>query len=247
VTESFFDRLELELRAAAGRPPRRLAGGMRGPAVALAVAAAIAIAVVPAAVLLGGGDERADNPPADRAEPPAVGTVIPKGEGTPPRYDGDHTVVATGTAPFSGPWQLETYQSTRLTEPETGEELQPAGLGCLGVILTDPPPQTPNGGGYCGEQRRTPGFTRGQVTVPPVPHGANEVLVYGRTPEEAAKVVLTVDGVIRKEFEPYPGPAGVDGDFYLIPVKPEATKNGRVNWLDAEGNEGSRGTELLPP
>jgi hypothetical protein len=102
------------------------------------------------------------------------------------------------------------------------------------------------GGGGCGEFPRTPDFSRGQVTVPPIPGGAEEVLVYGRAPEAAAKVVLTADGGIRTEVEPFPGPEGVDGDFYLIAVKP-GMENARVNWLDAEDNEGSRGIELLPP
>ena len=242
MNESFFDRLELELRAAAERPPRRMAGGGRGVAITLAVTLAIALALIPAAVLLGGGDDAPlPTPPAAKEAPqPSVGTVIQ-------RPDGDHTVVATGTAPVSGRWQMESYMSTPIRDPETGEEYQEAGLRCLGVFLTDPDPATSSGGGGCGEFARTPDFSRGQHASPSmVGEPAKEVLVYGRVPEAAAKVVLTADGGIRTEVEPFPGPEGVEGGFYLIPVKP-GMEHARVNWLDGDGKEGSRGIELLPP
>ena len=250
MTESFFDRLELELRTAAERPPRRLAGrapGARGVAIGLVAAAAIAVALIPAAALLGGGgDGRVGTSPTERAEPLPVGTVIPDGHGIPPR-DGDHTVVATGTAPVFGRWQMEVSRSSSLKDPETGEEYQPAGLRCLSLFLLDPPPNGPGGGGQCGEFPRTPGFSRLQEATPNlVGATVKEVLVFGRTPDAAAKVVLTADGGIRKEVEPFPGPEGVEGGFYLIQVKPRM-EHARVNWLDRDGNEGSRGIELLPP
>jgi RNA polymerase sigma factor (sigma-70 family) len=39
--------------------------------------------------------------------------------------------------------------------------------------------------------------------------------------------------------------AGVDDDFYLVATPPE-WEGGRVNWIDDNGDEGSRGHELLP-
>jgi hypothetical protein len=243
----FFASLEVELRAAAERsPPRRPAWlpGAGGLAAAAAVLALLALALVPALVLLGDGDEPADEPAAVPGPAP-VGTVIPKGEGTPPRSE-ESTVVASGVAPVAGPWQMETYASTRLADPETGEEYQPAGLRCLGIYLLDPPnTNVPAGGGQCGEFPRTPGFGRVQMTVPDGQGEVRELLVYGRVPAEATAVVITVDGVERRRVEPFAGPPQEEGDFYLIPVPPE-WENGRVNWLDERGNEGSRGHELMP-
>jgi hypothetical protein len=37
----------------------------------------------------------------------------------------------------------------------------------------------------------------------------------------------------------------VSGDFFLIAIPPEL-KNGRVNWIDRDVREGSRGIALLP-
>jgi hypothetical protein len=192
--------------------------------------------------LLGDGDtdERTDT-----AALAPVGTVYEPREGTPPRHTRS-TVVATGLAPVAGPWQMETYTSTRLADPKSGEEYQPAGLRCLGVYLLDPPNSLgPTGGGQCGEFPRTPGFSRVQMTVRNNQGEAREILVYGRAPPEATAVVITVDGESRRAVEPFAGPPGARGDFYLIPIPPE-WERGRVNWLDGNGNEGSRGHALMP-
>lgn len=142
---------------------------------------------------------------------------------------------------------MEVYRSNRLVDPETGEEYQPAELPCLGVALLDPPSGTPTRlGGGCGEFPRTPGFGRAQISVPPVKGGVREILVYGRAPEHAAAVVITAAGGVRTRVEPFEGPPSVSGDFYLIEIPPDL-KNGRVNWIDREGHEGSRGIALLPP
>jgi hypothetical protein len=230
----WFDRLELELRAAHERPARRgwaYVPRVRAVAgVALAIAA-VAIALVPVLAALGGRDgEQAPG------RPPAVGGL-------------DSTVVATGTAPEAGPWRLETYVSERLADPESGEEYQPAGLRCLGIALADPPEEVMSTfAGQCGEFPRTPGFSRLQLTVPDASGEAREVLVYGRAPEGAAGVVITPpDGGSPIEAELHEGPPGVPGDFYLRALEPgQAVEGARVNWIDAAGNEGSRGIELLP-
>lgn len=241
----FFTALEVELRGAAERAPRRrpawtpTAGGVLVAGLTIAL---LALALVPALVLLGDGDDPADEPASVPAVAP-VGTVIPKGEGTPRRQE-DSLVVATGVAPVAGPWQMETTRSTRLADPATGEEYQPAGLRCLELYLPDSP-VGPTGGGQCGEFPRTPGFSRVQMTVRNDQGEAREILVYGRAPAEASAVVVTVDGVSRRSVEPFEGPPKTDGDFYLIPIPPE-WERGRVTWLDANGNEGSRGHALMP-
>jgi hypothetical protein len=233
----FFGRLETELRAAAERPPRRTV-----PVPAIAVAGLVALAVAPIVWVLGSGSDSGQPAQAPRqAEEP----VQPPGGGELPRFPGER-VVATGTAPVAGPWEIVTYESERLADPATGDVYQPAGLRCLGIRLTGPPPDHAGGlSGQCGEFPRTPGFGRVQVTVPNVRGGAREILVYGRVPEEAALVRVTAEGRAPVDVEPIEGPAGETGDFYLVAVPPET--EGRVNWIDAEGNEGSKGIELLPP
>jgi hypothetical protein len=73
-----------------------------------------------------------------------------------------------------------------------------------------------------------------------------EVLVFGRVPERARKVVITAHRGVRIEVRPDEGPATIRGDFFVIPVKPRLG-HARINWLDAAGNPGSRGIALMPP
>jgi hypothetical protein len=251
----FFARLELQLRTAAERPPRRLSGWTREArraAAALVVVLVLAAAVVPVLLLLGGGADRTTAPSHSGQAPPPVGTVIPKGEGTPPR-PADSTVVATGRAPLTGPWQLEVTRSTGLKDPKTGETYEPEGLPCLYIHPLDPPELTSPLSGQCGVFPRTPGFGRVQLDVPSAvrsPDGrarrVKEVLVYGRVPERAVAVVVTAAGGVRIEAKPEQGPKGVPGNFYVIPVKP-GMRRARINWINRDGKEGSRGIELLPP
>jgi hypothetical protein len=176
--------------------------------------------------------------------------VIPEGGGEPPR-ESDSTVVATGNAPVAGPWQLEVYRGKGLKDPKSGVTYEPAGLSCLRILLADPAlPERPGAGsGYCGPQ--LPGFTRGQTAPPARLAGGRrtrpkEILVYGRVPERAARVIITANGATRLRAKPYAGPAGVRGDFYVIAVKPPLP-HARINWLDPNGKPGSVGLGLLPP
>jgi hypothetical protein len=247
----FFGALELELRAAAERTPRR-GVPVRQAAGAAAAAVLVAAAVVIVAVVVGGGGEPASVPAA--VEPSPVGTVIPKGEGTPPRPQRS-VVVATGTMRYAGPWQLETYPSEVLKDPESGEVMQPAGLRCLMVILLDPPRMRgPTGAGSCGALPRTPGFTRAQMNVP-IPGRtadgrrvhAKQVLIFGRTPERAQYVQVTTHSGVRMRIPVADGPRRMRGDYYLTAVPPRLGAGARINWLDEDGRPGSRGVALLPP
>lgn len=252
---SLIPDLEEQLTDAAGRRRQRARRRAIG---SLAAAAGIAV-LGSSLLLLGGGDQRraGDRSAADGRRPQGplpVGTVIPKGEGTPPR-ESDSTVVATGTTPFAGAWQLEASRNfggpSRRGEP----------LGrCLTLNVLDPPPYEdgkpdPSGGsGTCGALgfRKTPGFSRAQKNVPTLRKSAGrlflpkEVLVYGRVPERASKVVVTADRGVRIEVETHEGPKSIRGDFFVIPVKPRLG-HARINWLDADGNPGSRGIALQPP
>jgi len=245
----FFGALGLELREAGQRSPRRRTRPADVAAV-VAVAALLASAVVVARVVTGGGEESRTAPAAVKPDP--VGTVIPKGEGTPPRR-GRSVVVATGTAPGVGPWQMEASRSSALRDPDSGELYQPAGLRCLWLVPVDPKNRPVGYSGGCGEFSRTPGFGRGQVPEmylrrpgEKARRSTRPVLVYGRVPKQAARVVVTAPDGLRLEARPLEGPKRARSDFYAISVL-AGHPHARVNWLDEHGTPGSRGIELMPP
>jgi hypothetical protein len=233
----FFGALQLELHAAAQRSPRRRIG-LGEVAGTLAVTMLLAAAVLVASTVLGGGDTR-EPPVAAGPQPEPIGTVIPAGEGSPPR-ERRSTVVATGTARGIGPWQLEATRSTRLADPDSGELYQPAGLRCLSFYPLDPPDTRLLGASsQCGEFPRTPGFGRLQF-------GQNPVLVYGRVPRRAAAVRILVPGRRSISARLHVGPESSSSDFYSVSVKPPLP-GARVNWFGANGKPASRGIALTPP
>jgi hypothetical protein len=246
-TSDFFGALGLELRAAGQRSPRRRTrlGELAGAVIA---AALLAAAVVVALVVTGGGEEPRRAVPVARPDP--VGTVIPKGQGTPPRQRRS-VVVATGTSPPVGPWQMEASRSSALRDPETGELYQPAGLRCLSLVRVSWPKRLPRASGQCGEFPRTPGFSSIQFPGAPIPRDGERgpwqpVFVYGRAPERAARVVITAPDGLRLEVRPLEGPTSARGDFYAISARP-GHPGARINWLDRYGKPGSRGIQLMPP
>ncbi len=240
----FFGTLALELHAAAQRSPRRRTrlGDVVG---VVAAAALLAAAVLVALTVLGGGDT-SERPVAAASEPAPVGTVIPRGEGTPPRQRRS-TVVATGTARGIGPWQLEASRSIRLADPDSGEVYQPEGLRCLTIYPLDPPDdQLLGASGQCGEFPRTPGFSRLQFGSSRPQSGAKPVLVYGRVPRRATAVRVLVPGERSISARLHKGPKSSRGDYYAVAVKPPLP-GARVNWFDEKGRLASRGIALMPP
>jgi hypothetical protein len=208
---------------------------------------------VVAAVSSGGGGDTAQMTGDTKLDP--VGTEIPKGKGEPPRSQRS-VVVATGTTRIAGPWQIEIQPSELLKYK--GEVIQPAGLTCVWLYLLDPPAMPgmrgPTGSGYCGDQPRTPGFTRGQANVagrgldPDGKHQkTRQVLIYGRAPERAEYIRLTVPRGLRMQGPVHDGPKNMRGDYYLVAVPPHIGNGARINWLDKNKRPGSRGTPLLPP
>jgi RNA polymerase sigma factor (sigma-70 family) len=196
------------------------------------------------ALALGGG--QTDEPPMAAGPKPApVGTVIPKGEGTPPR-ERRSTVVATGTTRGIGPWQLEATRSTRLADPDSGELYQPEGLRCLSFYPLDPDDQYLGASSQCGEFPRTPGFGRLQSGSMRPHSGSKPVLVYGRVPRRATAVRILVPGRSPISARLHVGPKSSSSNFYSVAVKPPLP-GARVNWFDANGKPGSRGIALMPP
>lgn len=241
----FFSALELELHGATERSPRRAVGF--GQAVgALAAVVLVAVAGMLAFTVSGGGEDGGEEGHlAGARQPDPVGTVIPKSNTF---YETSALVVANGVAPVSGPWQIEVSR-TKGEKDTNGVEMWPAGY-CLWLRVLDPPEAGGGVGGHCGSPRslgfrRTPGFSRAQGPAPskPLP---KEVLVWGRVPDRAAKVVIAAPGVKRIEVVPTDGPKTFPGRYYVIPVKPPL-QGARINWLDSEGERGSRGIGLMPP
>jgi hypothetical protein len=252
---SLIPDLEAQLRDGAARRRERARRRAIG---SFATAAGAAVLVSALLLTSGAGERRAGDHRAGEERrfhgPLPVGTVIPKGDGTPPR-ESDSTVVATGTTPFAGAWQLEASRNFGgRSRPGV-----PRGR-CLALTVLDPPayedgtPDPSGGSGFCGAVgfRKTPGFSRAQKNVPTLRKDRGrlflpkEVLVYGRVPERAGKVVVTADSGIRIEVEPHEGLKSIRGDFFVIPVKPRLG-HARINWLDADGGRGSRGIALEPP
>jgi hypothetical protein len=240
----FFSALELELHAAGARSPRRRVsvGQALG---ALAAAALLAMAVLLVVAVSGGGDgERARV--ASGRTPDPVGTVIPKSE---TEMESRALVVANGTAPVSGPWQIEVSR-TKGERDTRGEVMWHRGY-CLWLKILDPPDRNLRGrSGFCGGPRslgfrKTPGFSRAQSPTPNKPP-MKEVLVWGRVPDRAEKVVITAPGRRDIVVVPKDGPKTFPGRFYAIPVRPPRP-GARINWLGAGGQPGSRGIRLMPP
>jgi hypothetical protein len=238
----FFSALELELQVAADRRPRRPigVGTLLG---ALAVVALVGTAVLLVAAVGRGGD--AAHVAGDRTPDP-VGTVLPRGE---THYETRALVVANGEAPVLGAWQIEVSRTKGERDTE-GAIMWRRGY-CLWIHLLDPPdPMIGARSGHCGGPRslgfrKTPGFSRSQTVGRrnPLP---KEILVWGRVPDRASKVVITAPGHPRIAVVPEPGPKRFPGQYYAIPVKPPM-QGARINWRDRNGKPGSRGIGLMPP
>jgi hypothetical protein len=159
-----------------------------------------------------------------------VGSVIQGGKPTGPpenRQAVDEVVLAQGMAPVAGPWQIRSFTSEETRYQ--GEVIEPAGLECIRLVLSDPPPGSPLvGSGFCGEAGNR-GF---DITDVPVRDRSGQVVVllFGRVPEDATRVELTTGGDERTTVEPLEGPRNVTGDLWQITTPPNVT-NPRVRWF----------------
>jgi hypothetical protein len=244
----FFGALELELRAASQRRPRRPVG--IGQVIGVAAAATLVAVALAVAVTVSGGGEGGSGQTTGARKPDPVGTVIPRSKSP---YESRALVVANGVAPVTGPWQIEVSR-TKGERDTNGAVMWRKGY-CSWLHVLDPTDPALRGGagyrsGHCGSPRslgfrKTPGFSRaqGMATSKPRP---KEVLVWGRVPDRAAMVVITAPDGLRIEVEPSEGPKTFPGRFYGIPVEP-GHPGARINWFDKDGEPGSRGIRLMPP
>jgi hypothetical protein len=168
-----------------------------------------------------------------------VGSVIPAGRDSLPK-EGDHLVVATGRSRVGGPWRMEAYSSGRLADPRNGAVYQRSGLPCIDLILLDSPSGQPSrGGGQCGSFRGAPGFGYSELRVADS-RGHRERLIFGRAPERAVTVRLSVPGrgTIRS-VTTRRGPAPTHSDYWLMSA-PAVMPDARLRWFDRRGRTAGR-------
>lgn len=146
-------------------------------------------------------------------------------------------VVATGSAPFAGPWRMTAYESKGSVVD--GDVYEPEGLPCVSVTLLEPRRDSAGGSGGCGVRPRAPGFTVHGLTMPAVVGKPRvETLLFGHAPARADAVELVTDsGPVPAKL--YPGPAGVPGKFWFVAVPSEEIQQGKVYWVDRD--TGTRG------
>ncbi len=146
-----------------------------------------------------------------------------------PRYRSQRVVVATGSAPKAGRWEM-TYAET-----DNGS--------CLGLRLLDvviPGARGPELSEGCG--------VAASFTVGTVGGGdgrtRSEYLVHGRAPEDAESVRLVAEGGVVISAKTHEGPSDVPGDLYLL-ATPPGLRNASLSWFGAE--TGARGPDLIVP
>jgi hypothetical protein len=102
----------------------------------------------------------------------------------------------------------------------------------VGPCLALRRPESPQGSGLAEGCGNSASFTVASVSNGfPIDHPerANEWrLVFGRAPETAVRVTVTSEDGLQRSAPTIEGPAGVDGDFYLLELQ------GRVTALKLE-------------
>jgi hypothetical protein len=166
----------------------------------------------------------------------SVGDVIPAGTDTgAPDYQRpvEQVVVAQGTAPVAGPWRMTSYKSEQLVDSR-GEEMQPAGLPCLRLVLTDPPAGVAQIGRWsCGASDDS--FAAAELPVLDAA-GRAEMILFGRAPESAREILLTASGRSALRSPTEEGPPDFRGDPWVIAVPPGLGQRApQLGWIGENG------------
>jgi hypothetical protein len=163
----------------------------------------------------------------------SVGTTISGDESAAPGHPPmgvPETVLATGSSPVAGPWQITEFASQ--TVAANGEVVQPEGLPCVKLLLLDPPPGWPlAGNSQCG-------LPRGDLEVMSLPvqdraSGNVEVILWGRVAEGTGAIELSAEGTTPIRVAPEPGPADFAGDVWAVAASPDL-QEASVSRLDAQ-------------
>jgi hypothetical protein len=220
--------LARQLGAASQRARRRPAWRTRWARSSLAIALA--------ALLVAGGAAVA----ATRIL--SVGDTIPAGgPGGPPenRTNVPQTIVAKGITPVAGPFQITTYGSAGVSDE--GEVLEPRGLPCLELNLTDPPPTPTIGSAFCGRGLRER-FTVSTLEVLGV-GGRKELIVWGSLPADARAARVVADGDEQIPVQRFDGPTDYPGDVWAAALS-AGHSSVRAEWVRANGSQGDRAEDL---
>lgn len=167
----------------------------------------------------------------------SVGSVIPGGGDPGFEHDAaspEQTVLATGTAPVAGPWQLTAYRSEGIVD-EQGDVAEPKGLPCIRFLLTAPPATNPiNGSAFCLAPGKAE-FNMMSVPVLDQASGKNELILYGFAPTNAARVQLRAADrkTIRSDTES--GGTEFPGNVWVI-AAPPGLEAAELDWVDRSGN-----------
>ena len=167
----------------------------------------------------------------------SVGSVIPGGGD--PGFEHDQaspeqTILATGTAPVGGPWQLTAYRSEGIVDDQ-GEVAEAKGLPCIRLLLTGPPPTNPiNGSAFCLAPGK-PDFNASSIPVLDESSGKTELVVYGFAPKDAAGVRLTATDAQTIRTDTEPGGQTFPGSVWVI-AAPPGLEAAELDWVDANGN-----------
>ena len=155
----------------------------------------------------------------------SVGSVF-RGEGFRPdsKRSVTETVVARGEVPVSGPWRMTAFETRR-------------GVPCLKLELLDPPSAVRRrSSGYCGYFSRFSEFGHGKK---PVARRRGEVLLFGRAPAKARRVILTAGGGKQITAPTKTGPPKVPGRFWVLAAPPHLN-GAELVWTDRNGRRGER-------
>ena len=139
--------------------------------------------------------------------------------------------LARGTSSVAGPWEIRASTSERIVYED--EEVQPAGLDCIMLVLLDPPAGTPRpGAGACGEFGEN---GLGALELPVMDRsGRAQVLLFGRAPARAAAVEVTASNAEPMRAHTIAGPVDVDARTWVLTVPP-GLQQPRIDWVTAEG------------
>lgn len=152
------------------------------------------------------------------------------------------TYVANGAAAVAGPWRLTSFRSEGIVED--GEVVEPAGMPCVLVRLSDPPRTTPfRAGTIC----RAPGKSDFNVTSVPVwdaASGKAELILLGFAPEGAAAVELSSDVGDRIRSQAREG-SGLPSPVWVMAV-PRGPKTGQLDWIDHAGRPAGEALDASP-
>ena len=151
--------------------------------------------------------------------------VVQRGGKHEPARLGGRIVVATGRTPVHGRWQIFWSRSS------VGD--------CVALQLLDDP-SSPGIGEGCG--RRTAISASALLPIPGAKRPV-ETLVYGRVPDSARTVRVTLPGLGTREGPATAGPSAVTGNWYLISF-PAIPRSGRGIVTALDGKDASVGRRL---